>query len=260
MVCRKVAWAPSLTFFALLLGAQQKSVLEFDVASVRTNKEGGFSTSQRNVRGKVDFRNCPLRTIILSAYSIETQLLSGEPSWTMAERFDIDAVVEEDPAIGGEKALERNRLRLRVLLEKRFQLRVHAETKILPSYVLVVGKRGPKLKVAKPGSQSAARLSRSRDHLEWRAEEIDVFADFLWSELGQPVFNQTGLKEDYDFDLDFEPERQDPSPDPSKQPLKEGARPSIFVAIQDQLGLKLEARKMPVDLLVVDHVERPSAN
>jgi uncharacterized protein (TIGR03435 family) len=169
----------------------------------------------------------------------------------MNERFDIDAVAEEDVAITGEKARERNRLRLRSLLEQRFQLKLHRETRIISSYVLVLGRKGPRLKQANSDEGSSLRLNPSRDHLEGRGQAMDALADFLWTELERPVFNQTGLREEYDFDLDFQPERHDPS---------SGAKPSLMAAIQEQLGLKLQARKMPVELLVVDGVERPKGN
>jgi uncharacterized protein (TIGR03435 family) len=79
---------------------------------------------------------------------------------------------------------------------------------------------------------------------------MDALADFLWTELDRPVLNQTGLTGDYNFQVDFEPERHDSS----------GVKPSLFTALQDQLGLKLESRKMPVEMLIIDHIERPNEN
>jgi uncharacterized protein (TIGR03435 family) len=250
----RVACLFACILFSLL--AQQKHVLEFDAASIKTNKDNLPGNSSRNARGHVNFHNYPLSAIIVHAYGIGTQRLAGAPIWTRAEHFDIDAVVEEDPAIGPEEARARNRLRLQALLETRFQLRVHRETKPLPSYVLVLAKDGPKLKVSAPDTPSSMRLSKGRSHLECRAQEIDVLAGFLWSEMDRLVFDETGLKDEYDFDLDFEPERREPSSETSNA----GNRPSILTALQDQLGLRLESRKMPVELLMIDHVERPSVN
>lgn len=127
---------------------------------------------------------------------------------------------------------------------------------MLDSYVLIVGRKGPHLVPWKSDEPVMYRLSPGRDHLECRGQDMDVLADFLWTELDRPVLNQTGLTGDYDFLLDFEPERHD-SPDVAPAT---GSKPSLFAALQDQLGLKLESRKMPVEMLIIDHIERPSEN
>lgn len=141
--------------------------------------------------------------------------------------------------------------------QTRFQLEVHRETRTIPSYLLVIGRSGPKLKLSEAGGESAVRGGHT-GHLKFRSEGIDVLVSVLWSHLERPVFDQTALQGEYDFDLDFDAERNEPASSSSSSAA--GTLPTIFAAVQEQLGLKLEAKKVPVDLLVVDHVERPSAN
>jgi uncharacterized protein (TIGR03435 family) len=245
--------------------ARAADILEFDAASVKPNKDDGVRSSQRNQPGKLSVRNYSVGGFIQMAYRLPAQGLANGPSWIWAEHFDIEAVVDEYRSVSTREAMERNLLRLRTLLEKRFQLRVHRETRMVPSYVLSVAKNGPKFKASKPDSPGLFRLGRGRGHLECGAQEIQILADFLWSEIGIPVVDQTGLKEEYDFVLDFEPERRDVSVESSSKSAgaeraSEGSRPSIFTAIRDQLGLRLESKKMPLEQMVIDRVARPSSN
>jgi len=234
----------------------QTAGLEFDVASIRLNKGGATPTGHRNARGKVSYRNFPMFAVLVDALGIPPQRVSGAPSWTNTERFDIAAVVEESPSVGETDARARNRERVRTLLEKRCGLRTHRETRMLDSYILIVGRKGHHLVPAKSDEPNVIRLSPGRDRLECHGQDMDGLADFLWTELDRPVLNQTGLVGGYDFQLDFEPERHDA---PDIAPAS-GTKPSLFAALQDQLGLKLESRKMPVEMLIIDHIERPSEN
>ena len=136
---------------------------------------------------------------------------------------------------------------MRTLLIERFKLAVHGGTKEFPIYVLVVAKNGPKLKKADHGGDD---MSSKRGHVTARSVSMARLADFLArprTGLGRPVVDKTGLDGVFDFTLDWTP---DSDAQTSEAPL------SIFVALQEQLGLKLETQKGPVEVLIVDHVEK----
>lgn len=151
-------------------------------------------------------------------------------------------------------------LLLKPLLESRFQLRVHRETRLLPSYSLVISKNGPKIKTAYPGDtypngfksndgvSRPGTFSMRPGQLIFQALPMSMLAEMLSKQLEVPIVDKTGLSGDYDFTLRWGPENDSE------------AGPSIYTAIQEQLGLRLEAAKLPIECLVVDHVERPSPN
>ena len=166
------------------------------------------------------------------------------------------------------------------ILAERFQLKVHWATKELPVYALVVAKGGPKLKEAKPGDTYPNGLKspdgprgRGMMRMQWgqlTAQALPVSALVkLLSEQQQDrlIVDQTGLSGVYDFTLKWTPEGPQPAMfkgdgggPPQPKTTDESSEPSLFTAMQEQLGLKLESRKAPVQVLVIDHVERPSAN
>jgi uncharacterized protein (TIGR03435 family) len=161
-------------------------------------------------------------------------------------------------------------LRLRTLLADRFKLAMHRETREIPVYALAVAKGGPKIKPEDPGGEN---MSSSRGHLTAKTASMATFADFLagpYVSLGRPVVDKTGLSGVYSYTLDWTPESSNSSgraperTEGRKTASAEPARdqwPSIFTAVQEQLGLRLDARKEPLDLLVIDHAEKvPTEN
>ncbi len=194
----------------------------------------------------------PLRPIITTAYWIRPEQVTGGPPWVDSEPYDITGVASRPSSILDLHAMMQN------LLVERFKLQLHRETKELPAYVLTVDKKGIKnLKSHPAGAASDLKIDQSRDglHEKWSAQYTSI--DYLvWrlSFLDRPVVNQTGLQGYYDFDLAFTGEP------PADVGLLDQSGPSLFDALQNQLGLKLEARRAPVDILVIDHAERPSAN
>jgi uncharacterized protein (TIGR03435 family) len=234
----------SLFIFAFTTAAAQT----FEVASVKLNTSGRTPGSTSRSGGQLVFENESLRECIAIAYGIASDreyALVG-PAWMSTERYDIVAKV---PA---ETPRPQVLLMLQALLADRFQLRLRRENKELRVYVLTVARTGPKLKAVSGPEDS---FTFGPGHISVKAESMDGLADRLSRPmfgLGAPVVNSTGLAGVFDFTLDWTPDNMQ---------ADAAAGPSILAAIQDQLGLKLEASKRRVEVLVVDRVERvPTAN
>jgi uncharacterized protein (TIGR03435 family) len=212
--------------------------------------------------------------LLALAYGVERYQVIG-PDWLDSQRFDITATI-----LRGATKDEVNAM-LRHLLAERFRVSLHHETRDLPVYELTVGTRGPKglrasvedpspLPVTPEPSQSAKnglpQLAPGRPsipitsqegvaHLTVRTQTFAAFAKFLTNQLRVPVVDKTGLTGAYDFILDFTPEVQGAS-----VPSQDNG-PSIYAALEEQLGLRLEQKKAPVDVLVVDHADKvPAVN
>jgi uncharacterized protein (TIGR03435 family) len=226
--------------------------------------------------------------IISTAYGYGTQRfrVSGGPAWLPTERFDIEAKMDAATADALEKlnpdqrALARQKM-LQALLADRFKITVHRETRELPVYTLNIAKNGTKLQAAKPGDAYANGIKDPDGSLGgpgamsggvfdgWitaQAVTIAGLAGELTHMLGRPVRDKTGLTGAYDFELRFTPDDRLQAPGdaaPSERPglpSSDSNEPSLFDAIQEQLGLKLEAGNGPVEIIVIDHIERPSGN
>ena len=238
----------------------QPAGLKFEVATIKPANPDlrGMGVSPLP-GGGFSAQGVDLRFLILYAYGIEDFQLSGGPGWIASDRYDIEAKPEK-PDSPGEypetTAHARVRERLRALLSERFQLVVRREAKELSAYSLVVAKGGPKLTEAKPdGARGGMR--RDRGLLVSKGAPVDYLVKSLADVLGRPVVDETGLAgRRFDFELRF-------AEDSGRSPAEEAAdpsQPSIFTALQTQLGLKLEAKKGQVDFLAVERAEKPSAN
>jgi uncharacterized protein (TIGR03435 family) len=277
-----VALASAIGIAQQFPSAQSAAPLAFEVASVRLNKTGDrTSFTDTEPGGRFIATNMPLRTLITSAYELRSFELIGAPDWTGAERFDIvaKAAREFGPAAPGRP--DPDKLMLQSLLADRFALRVHRETRELPVYALTLARAD-----GRPGS----RIRRSQTGCTaWRASvpaatgppqpravvgerppcfmrsgygtlvingyPIDELRGMLSSLVGRTVVDRTGLTGEWDLELTWTPD------EPSRAavaPAVDPNGPSLFTALQEQLGLKLESTKGPVEVLVVDRVERPS--
>ena len=266
----------------------------FEVASIKPNHTGSRGVSIMNPPGgRFVATNIALKMLIRVAYKVQDFQITGGPGWINSERFDIEAKAENSPAVDILKLTEdqrdalqeRQRLRLQALLADRFQLKLHRDTKDLPVYALVVAKNGPKLHEAAPISSAVATpnpqgpkgpafkgrgMRMTRGQLSGQEVTLQFLTDALSSQLGRTVIDRTGLKGSYDFTLQWTPDESQsqmfrgPGPggpeSPDSPPPPESSGPSIFTAVQEQLGLKLDSAKGPVEILVIDHVEQPSAN
>lgn len=270
----------------------------FEVASIKPARPGNDQPLIHVQYGRFRVTGATVIFLVQQAYGIKDFQVSGGPGWIKSEKYDInakveDSVVEEVEKLPRDQQWEQYELRVQSLLADRFKLQLRHETKDLPVYVLVIAKGGPKLQGAKPGDTypngikdfeghghgrliRLERIGGGQVKLTGQAIPINSIASgiprslvqWLTEGLGRPVLDQTGLKGDYDFTLEWMPDQsramfrglQDGKLATDSQPLPESSGPSIFTAIQEQLGLKLESRKGPVEILGIDHVERPSEN
>ena len=186
-----------------------------------------------------------MMVLVELAYGVNGNQISASPSWFDSDLYDVAAKPEGDVGL----TYEQMRPLLQQLLKQRFQLAVHREKKDVPGYVLVVAKSGPKLQA---GKQSSAGFYILQDGLRGPSMSMAVLAGMLASPLGRPVIDKTGLTGNYDIKLSYATTAADGSSD--------STLPSIFTAVQEQLGLKLEGQKVPVDFVVIDHAEKVPAD
>jgi uncharacterized protein (TIGR03435 family) len=237
-----------------LSGATGQPSEGFEVASIRPSRNSNAGSNLDSAPGgRLTATNITVKYLIRLAYGVKDYQIEKAPGWIDSEPYDIAA----KSASGRNKNLEEEKSLLRDLLVSRFQLTTHRETKQMQVYLLVVGKNGPKLKESNDGSRTTTR--KGCGHLAGTRLTMDVIATILSRQFERDVLNRTGLPGKYDFQLDWTP---DAGPCPAADG-PDGATanlPSIFTAVQQQLGLKLESSKGPVEILVIDHVERPSEN
>ena len=246
----------------------------FDVISVRENKSGTNAFRSRSTPDGISVENASLLMLIRQSYAMMNSLddrFLRVPDWASKERYDIQAKV--DPSDIAElpnlDATQRG-LMLQALLADRFKLVTHREVKEQPVYALVIAKSGLKLTESKPddthpdGAKEGQDNKRpnaihmSRGHLAAQAISMPDLEVLLTQITGRTVLDKTGLKGNYDVTLNWAPD--DGQPTLLNGVSQEETRPSIFTALQEQLGLKLDSQKAPVEVLVIDHVERPSEN
>jgi len=243
----------ALVLIGIALAELPASAQLFEVVSIRPNTVEDIN--QRSVQGqpggRMRFVGMPLSTFIMPAYDVWSFQIIGGPSWIETDGWDITAQAE---GIQGRLTREQLSPRLRAMLEDRFQLKTHRETKQLPGYSLAADDHGPKLQ---PNTDGKVSTGSSKDTLNAKKVNMQWFAAFLIQKLGVTVVDETGLKGEYDFILHWSPEStQLASPD---DPF--GSKyPSIFTAVREQLGLRLIKRTVPTELLVIDSVQRPSPN
>jgi uncharacterized protein (TIGR03435 family) len=224
---------------------------EFEVVSVKPGDPASKGSSWGAPPGRVTARNITLKGLILTAYHLNEYQLESGPQWMDSARFDIDAKLP--PGAPSTQVP----LMLQAMLADRFKLDFHRETKTLREYALVVAKGGPKLQEA-AASDPKGQLSQSFTHaarkIEGRGVAMSGLVNVLMNPVGAPILDQTGLKGLYNFTLEFAPQLETFADD-EPEPL-----PTIFSAVQIQLGLKLEETKGPVEVLVIRRAEKPTAN
>ena len=260
--------------------------LEFEVASVKALDQGAACCSPPQIDpGRFVYKNT-LHDFIGQAYRAFFPCATkddygdcafpGAPAWIYKDRFLIEGKIPNDLGTYSRTQFMRGRTpqinqMLQALLEDRFKLKVHWEERTLPIYALTLGKKGPKLKPA-AGEQenqlsgtmiTSARQpnGNTRTSMPFKDSSMREFADSLGEIMDRPVLDRTGLKGNFEFTLEWESEPDEPSNSgPGLLASKMQTGPSMFRAIEEQLGLKLEPIKGPVQVLVIDHVEQPSAN
>ena len=255
--------------FAVALGcAFGQPKKEFDVASIKptADKTNQFMMPGGPQGGTYRATGITLKMLIMYAYGVPAAFqVSGGPSWIGTERWDIQAKVDGEMPIPWDQFVQM----LRALIEDRFQLSVRRETKEMAIYELVVAKSGSKLALHSGGlPKSEDRLRMGFGSMRFQDSGLGPLAYQLSLQLGRKVIDKTGLSGQYDFTLEWAPEPGQGGlesiglpPDPNlKLPPPDPNRPSIFTALQEQLGLRLDSEKGPVDMVLIDSVEKPSAN
>lgn len=216
---------------------------QFEVASIRVGVQDNNHSTDSD-KGLFRTHNISLKRLIARAYDVDESEIFGGPDWTGSLGFDINAKIPEQYANKRQETLP---LMLRDLLAGRFHLAVHQELREASGYFLVVAKKGVKMtpaKNAKPGSH----MNTHNTELVAEGVTMDTFARYLNSNLEMPVLDKTGLTGAFDFKMEWA--GSDPSDD----------RPSLFTALQEQLGLRLESAKVPYSAVVIDHAEKPGEN
>jgi uncharacterized protein (TIGR03435 family) len=228
----------------------------FEAASIKPSIAGpGSSSGIFTKKGSIDARNVTLKRCIRGAYDTQESQIVGGPKWAGEDHYEIYAKAA-GPA--GDHELM---AMLQSLLADRFKLAFHRETRQLPGYALVVGKAGLLAKRSEPGAES--RTNSSRTDLDAASCSIHQLAQKLSEAIHLPVADLTGVEGEFDFHLKWTPEdMQAKAPSGGDKPagLDLSTGPSVYSAVQEQLGLKLEPRKIPTEVLVIDHAEKPSGN
>ena len=262
------------------------SLPSFEVASVKPNRSGDNHFWIQSDPGRFRVTGAKIKLLIQQAYDVRSYQVEGGPRWIDSERYDIeakeeDSQVEEESKLPREQSWGQDKLRLQRLLADRFKLRLSHTTRELPVYALVIAKNGPKFHEAKPGDTypngmkgfdgvaHADVLYIGPDELKGQGVAISRLAGMLSELMGRTVVDRTGLTGAYDFEIKWSidqspaaatPEPEAANPETVLSPPGETFGASFFTAIQEHLGLKLVSQKGPVDVLVIDHVERPSEN
>jgi len=213
----------------------------FEAATIKPSKEPSGSSHWNSRPGIIMLNGQTLKGLICLAYHMKTNQVAGDPKWLDADGFDINAKAE-GPANESELLLM-----LRTLLVERFQLVFHHEQQIASAYTLVVAKNGLKIKPVEGAAGWTGSSSKGR--ISVRRITMANFADELSRQVGSAVTDLTGVSGGYDFTLEWSTEGD------SSDVLS-----ALFAALQDQLGVKLEMRKVPIDVLVIDKAEKPAEN
>ena len=250
--------AAPLTFTAV----SAQSFAGYDVVSVKPSKAGETSWSINENETTFDAKNVSLKSLLEYGYGIREALISGLPKWAESSRWDIAAKVVEPTAEMKEDHLtrqqteQRDREKVEFILKERFQVRVHKETKVLPSYDLVLLPGPPRLQKSHGDGKHGSMNVHNRE-LTATQVPMDALAHFLTGQVGRNVLNKTGLTGSYDLTMKWSPDE-----------LVEAAGnngaidrpPAIYQALQEQLGLKLQPSKGPTETLVVDFIQEPVPN
>lgn len=237
----------------------------FSVATVKPAKSDAMSWGWRYTPDGVSLTGMPMESIVCFAFDVEADRIIGLPNWIKDQRFDMQAKVDPADAPKLKDLNYHQRYAMLVpVLEDRFGLKFHHETRVLPVFDLVVAKGGAKLAEAKPGADGKTKdggWSSGNGRMDATAATIDSLTAMLRQEVEHPVLDKTGLAGRYNFKLRWTPE--DAPAAAGADGLSAGSdtsAPDLFTAVQEQLGLKLESRKAPMDVIVIDHIEKPTEN
>jgi uncharacterized protein (TIGR03435 family) len=254
----------------IIAGAASVALMQaqpaFEVASIKPNNSGAGNRNIRPSAGRLSVFNMTLKDLVMFAYQVREFQVSGGPGWITADQYDIEAKAEGNPD------QNQMRLMLQALLQDRFKLAVRHDTKELPIYELTVAKGGFKLQPQKAGdcikfdpdnppapghknSDFCGNLSNGRGSFDGTSASMADLATMFSYSVGRKVVDKTGIAGNFRVHLTFAP---DEVAGGAAAPADAG--PSFFTALQEQIGRKLESAKGPVEVVVIEHVEKPSEN
>jgi uncharacterized protein (TIGR03435 family) len=228
----------------------------FEVATIKPSKpdQGGGHEFQHEFQGhRLRFTNITLNQLITFSYNVHTKQAIGTPPWAGTDKFDIEVKPEGEDMPSGKQW----KSMLQKLMADRFKLEFHREMKELPIYALSVGKVGPKLTKGDPNGVPSLHFGVLGTLHVTNATMADFVFFMQWTVLDRPVVDQTGLDGRFDFDLIWKPDDSQFAGLEAKIPPPADA-PPLYTAIQEQIGLKLDNATMRMQVLVIDHVEKPS--
>jgi uncharacterized protein (TIGR03435 family) len=228
-----------------MLHAQPRTA--FDAVSIKRNTTGAQASDTNTTPGRLSLMNVTTFSVLLRAFGVQRAQIVDAPGWTLTERYDIVAVT------GGADALndkDRQPL-LQGVLEERWALRVRREMRPLRVYSLMPSKSGSRLVPHSGPGEYAMRVAPAEGRLVLKSTRGNLarFVEILSGFVGTLVIDDSGLSGEFDFTLEWV---QDANADVTG--------PSLFTALQEQLGLKLESTRKPVPAVIVEHIERPSEN
>jgi uncharacterized protein (TIGR03435 family) len=219
----------------------------FEVASIKLNNSGEGRSTESTSPGRVTAVNINISSLVQQAFGIKEFQISAAPGWVASDKYDFAATT------GTTKDLSDVELEpyFQALLAERFHLQYHRETKEMQVYALDVAKTGAKLTAHAGAGDSSTNITNGPVKTSMKSTNISMkgFAGTLGRRLDRMVIDNTGLTGGYDLTLEWAP-----------NPLPDSTEPSLFTALQEQLGLKLESTKAPVEIIVIDSIERPSEN
>jgi uncharacterized protein (TIGR03435 family) len=281
--------APGRAQSSIQSAAVNTPALEYEIVLIKLNKSGSENRPvMNNTPDGYIATNVPLMMFIQSAYGIfDTDRIIGAPNWLNSDRYDIEAKMDSSVAaalskLSPEQRTAARQQMLQTVLADRFKFSIHRDTKELSVYSLVIAKGGSKLHDANPGDtypngykDGASRggpgtiQMRGRGQLVGQGVSTAQFAGMLSFLFSHPIQDKTNLTGKYDFTLQWTPaegegapilNRPVSAPNGEPPPALDPNGPSLEAALQDQLGLKLESKKGPAEVIVIAHVERPSGN
>lgn len=246
--------------------AQPASQAKYEVASIKPNTDSDTRLAFRiEPDGTLAATGITLQRLMMTAFNVQNFRIVGGPDWVSSRHWDVQAKPNRATVPDEVRPM------LRALLEDRFHLRTHSATRKLPVYELTVDSKGSKVQASKlkrsdTGSEHTVRVSARS--IQMTKTTSGTFASQLSYALGQPVIDKTKLTGEFDFRLEWTPEAGNDGgmafavqpPGSKDEPPSTPDRPSIFTALPEQLGLRLQSARGPVDVVVIDAVSLPSAN
>ena len=226
----------------------------FEVATIKLSDPDARGTSMHAEGRRFDIKNQTIHNLLAFTYGIHTKQIVDEPSWLATDRYDIDGVIDTE----GQPSLRQLQSIIRKLLADRFQLKMHRESRELSVYALTFAKDGPKLTKSKGDpNRLGDENDQNRNGVVTQSITNMSMTDFtlvMQYFVDRPIVDQTNLTGKWDFKWTWTSDESRLSPDAVNPP------PGLFTAIQEQLGLKFQPTKAATDVLVIDHIEQPSAN